>query len=255
MTEGAEEENNGMMQLFYNKNIDNQTKLYTFDKEESRHIARVLRKKEGDIIRVTNGRNQVFTGEIIDANDKKCRISITKVETQESIRNYQMRIAIAPTKNNARLEWFLEKATEIGIDHIYPILCEHSERKHIKEERLQKHLQTAMKQSLQTQLPQLHPMGSFECLVKDNKTTQKFIARCSFTEEDARKNHLILQAKPHRDTLVLIGPEGGFSEREIDLALSNGFIPVSLGMTRLRTETAALVAVHTINIKNIYEKE
>ncbi len=241
------------MQLFYNKNIDTETQTYTFDKDESRHIIRVLRKKEGDIIYVTNGKNQIFTGEIIDVNDKKCRISITKFETKAPLRKYQMHIAVAPTKNNARLEWFLEKATEIGIDHIYPVLCEHSERKQIKEARLQKQLQTAMKQSLQTQLPVLHSVISFNDLIKHTTAAQKFIARCNYSVEEVRHNHLFLKAAPRKDTLVLIGPEGGFTKRELDLALSNDFIPVSLGATRLRTETAALVAVHTLNIKNNIE--
>jgi 16S rRNA (uracil1498-N3)-methyltransferase len=234
------------MQLFYNKSLHSASTTLVFDKNESRHIVKVLRKKEGDLLYVTNGNNSLFTGEIINNSDKKCQINIINIETISPKRNYTINIAIAPTKNNERLEWFLEKGTEIGIDNIFPILCEHSERKVIKKERLEKVLVSALKQSLQHQLPKLQDITSLqEFLLKEIKG-QKFIASC----EEKAKNSLQNSIEKNQDVTVLIGPEGGFSPQEIELAIKQGFIPVSLGSTRLRTETAGLVAVHTVVLKN-----
>jgi len=234
------------MQLFYNADLDENLKSLTFDKEESRHIVRVLRKKEGDLLTITNGKNTVFTAKITLASDKKCQVQIIDFVSKEPLRKYKLSIAIAPTKSNDRTAWFLEKATEIGLDEIFPILCEHSERKIIKTDRLSKALLTAMKQSLQFQLPKLHELTTLKELILNPFSGQKFIAYCEENKSKALQN--IAQAQ--KDTLLLIGPEGGFSPEEIALALANGFIPVSLGATRLRTETAGIVAVHTINLVN-----
>lgn len=234
------------MQLFYNKELTENSTSLTFDKTESKHIVRVLRKRIGDLLHITNGKGFLFTGELVNENDKKCEVKIVTIEQKKTNRKHNISIAIAPTKSNDRYEWFLEKATEIGIDTIYPILCENSERRTIKVERLSKVLVTAMKQSLQFKLPVLQELSKFDKLVSTPFDGQKFIAYC---EESKGKNlHSLL--KNNTDILVLIGPEGGFSPKEVEKALTNNFIPVSLGATRLRTETAGIVAVHTISLIN-----
>ncbi len=234
------------MQLFYIAELHKTSTTFTFDKLESRHIIKVLRKKEGDIIHITNGKNYSFRGEISSANDKKCQVLITEIKKEKYSRNYKIKIAIAPTKSNDRFEWFLEKATEISIDEIQPIICKHSERKVLKTERLQKVLITAMKQSLQYQLPILHEAITFKDFINQDVKGQKFIAHC----EKTSKNNLKLLVQANSDVTILIGPEGDFSPDEIQLALQNDFIPVSLGATRLRTETAGIVATHTVRLIN-----
>jgi len=233
------------MQLFYSKTLNKKSTTLTFEKDESRHIIRVLRKKEGDILTITNGKNILFTATITLASDKKCEVKIVNITTKPT-KKYKLSVGIAPTKSNDRLEWFLEKATEIGIDEIYPILCEHSERKVIKRPRLEKVVLTAMKQSLQHHLPVVHELTAFKDFIAKESHTQKFIALCS----ESTKNTLQSLVDPEMDTCILIGPEGGFSEVEIQEALQANYIPVSLGNTRLRTETAAIVAVHTVQLKN-----
>jgi 16S rRNA (uracil1498-N3)-methyltransferase len=241
------------MQLFYIADLHESSTEFTFDKIESRHIIKVLRKKEGSVLHITNGKNYLFEGKIIIADDKKCQIQITEIKKQKSLRNYKIQIAIAPTKSNDRFEWFLEKATEIGVDEIQPIICAHSERKVIKTDRLKKVVLSAMKQSLQFQLPILRETITFKEYISQNFDNQqtsfnqgKFIAHC----EKTTKNSLKKLLQPTSETLILIGPEGDFSTEEIELALQNDFIPVSLGATRLRTETAGIVAVHTAALVN-----
>lgn len=234
------------MQLFYDKNIKENDKQFTFDKIESKHIIRVLRKKEGDILTITNGKGYLFTSKISIANDKQCLVEITQVELKENQLNYNLHIAIAPTKNNQRLEWFIEKATEIGISEITPIICKHSERKIIKKERLGKVLLSAMKQSNQFYLPKLNESISFADFIKENKEGDLFIAHCEETNKKSLKNELTKNKK----ITILIGPEGDFSLNEIKLALENSYIPVSLGNSRLRTETAGIVAVHSVAFIN-----
>lgn len=234
------------MQLFYISELTETSTDITFDKIESRHIVKVLRKKEGDLLHITNGKNLVFTGEIISGNEKKCQVQILKIKHEKKNRNYTLQIAIAPTKSNDRFEWFLEKATEIGVDNIYPIISKHSERKIIKVDRLKKVVLSAMKQSLQYQLPILHNAISFKDFITQEFEGQKFIAHCEKTD----KNNLKSLVQPNSNVCILIGPEGDFSTDEIRLALQNGFIPVSLGATRLRTETAGIVATHTVALVN-----
>ena len=234
------------MQLFYIPKLTETSTDITFDKIESRHIIKVLRKKEGDILYITNGKNLVFTGKIISANEKKCQIEILKIKHEKKNRDYTLQIAIAPTKSNDRFEWFLEKATEIGVDSIYPIISKHSERKIIKVDRMKKVVLSAMKQSLQYQLPMLHNAISFKDIITQEFEGQKFIAHCEKTD----KNNLKSLVQPNSNVCILIGPEGDFSTDEIRLALQNGFIPVSLGTTRLRTETAGIVATHTVALVN-----
>ncbi|RBW61290.1 16S rRNA (uracil(1498)-N(3))-methyltransferase [Tenacibaculum sp. E3R01] len=232
------------MQLFYNQHISEDTKQFTFDKDESRHIVRVLRKKEGDILYITNGNHYLFTVEIVIASDKKCIVTIIKKEEKKSSRNYYLHVAIAPTKNNDRLEWFLEKATEIGIDEITPIICKNSERKIVKTERLAKIIQAAMKQSLQYKLPKLNEPVKFSEFIQQKLSSQLFIAHC---EDDAKKNTLKDGIDLASSYTILIGPEGDFSIDEIKKSLSQKFIPITLGNTRLRTETAGLTAVQQIS--------
>ncbi len=233
------------MQLFFNPDVNENTSQITFDREESKHIVKVLRKSVGDDLLITNGKGWFFIAEITLADIKNCIATITS-KTFKPERKYNVHIAVAPTKMNDRYEWFLEKATEIGIDTITPIICDHSERKVIKIDRFEKILQSAMKQSLHYYMPKLNNAISFKEFVKQEFTGQKFIAHCEETDKKSFKKEL----QPNEDVLILIGPEGDFSVKEIKQALQNGFIPVTLGETRLRTETAAIVACHSIAFVN-----
>ncbi|MEK8180690.1 16S rRNA (uracil(1498)-N(3))-methyltransferase [Flavobacterium buctense] len=233
------------MQLFYNPSINETATSFVFDKEESKHIIKVLRKKEGDVLYVTNGLGFLFTTEITIASDTKCTVKINALEQQEKPK-FHLHLAVAPTKMNERYEWFLEKATEIGLQEITPVICEHSERKVIKTDRFQKILESAMKQSLHYYLPKLNEPISFKDFLKKENKGQKFIAHCEETDKKSLKNEL----KTNEDVTILIGPEGDFSVKEIQLALEHNYIPVSLGQTRLRTETAAIVACHSVVFKN-----
>jgi len=194
------------MQLFYNPSIDKNTHEITFDKIESRHVIKVLRKKEGDHIYLTNGKGDLFHCKISIANDKKCLISVVNIEQKKQHRKYYLHLAIAPTKNNDRLEWFLEKATEIGIDEITPIICDNSERKFIKLERLKKIIISAMKQSLKFHLPKLNEVVTLSEFLKHNQTQGKYIAHCVENEKQLMKDVLL----PQESSTILIGPEGRF---------------------------------------------
>ncbi len=235
------------MQLFYNPNISETEKEVTFDKEESRHIVKVLRMKDGDRFKITNGNGTFFEAEITAALPKACLAKILSHEPQTPL-PYHLHLAVAPTKLNDRYEWFLEKATEIGISEITPIICDHSERKTIKSERYEKIVQSAMKQSLKAYLPILNPAVTLKDFIKTkyNSKTSKFIAHCEETDKKSLKSQLL----PHKNVLILIGPEGDFSSGEIDFAIKNDFIPVTLGESRLRTETAAIVACHSVVFAN-----
>lgn len=233
------------MQLFYNPTISEETTKISFSKDESRHIVKVLRKTVGDQLQITNGKGWLFNAEITIADIKNCAAAILS-KSFEPMRNYKIHLAVAPTKMNDRYEWFLEKATEIGVDTITPIICDHSERKVIKNDRFEKILQSAMKQSLHYYLPELKDAMSFSDFVSQKFDGQKFIAHCEETERSSFKNSLQAQ----KNVLILIGPEGDFSSKEITLAIDSGFKPVMLGTTRLRTETAAVVACHSIAFLN-----
>jgi 16S rRNA (uracil1498-N3)-methyltransferase len=233
------------MQLFYNPNINTGLTSFQFDKEESKHIIKVLRKKESDILFVTNGLGFLFKTEISLASDSKCTVKIISFEEKEQPK-FHLHLAVAPTKMNDRYEWFLEKTTEIGIQEITPIICDHSERKIIKTERFAKIIESAMKQSNQFFLPKLNEPLLYSEFIKKEFTGQKFIAHCEETDKKSLKNELQINT----DVLVLIGPEGDFSVKEIQFALHNKFIPISLGESRLRTETAAMIACHTVNLIN-----
>lgn len=234
------------MQLFFNQEISSSTTEFKFDKIESRHIVKVLRKTEGDTLFITNGKGFLFTAEVIVASDKKCLVKIIDSIEKEKSWNYHLHIAIAPTKLNDRIEWFLEKATEIGIDEITPIICHHSERKIVKLERFEKIVLSAMKQSLKFHLPKINSPLTFKEFIQQEISGDKFIAHCE--EQDKKSFKKEIQA--NSDTTIMIGPEGDFSPKEIELALQKEFTPVTLGESRLRTETAALVACHSVAFVN-----
>ena len=233
------------MQLFYNPDINENTTQFSFEKEESKHIVKVLRKAVGDTLHITNGSGWLFTAEVAIPNINKCVVTIVSKEKQQK-HAYSLHLAVAPTKMNDRYEWFLEKATEIGIDTITPIICDHSERKIIKPERFEKILQSAMKQSLSCYKPKLNDAISFKEFVLQEFTGDLFIAHCEETDRKSLKQQL----KPKHNITILIGPEGDFSTKEIEFAVKNKFIPVTLGETRLRTETAAIVACHSVAFTN-----
>ncbi|MFY0604731.1 MAG: 16S rRNA (uracil(1498)-N(3))-methyltransferase [Flavobacteriaceae bacterium] len=234
------------MQLFYNSDITKTTTQFTFDKIESRHIVKVLRKKEGDILHITDGKGFLYSCEIILASDKKCTARIIEFIEKTNPRDYYLHIAIAPTKNNDRMEWFLEKATEIGIDEITPILCDNSERKVVKLERFHKIVQSAMKQSLQFRLPKLNEPMKLSEFISQSFDGKICIAHCEEGIKKGLKEHI----NPKENTTILIGPEGDFSKKEISACMHKGYIPISLGKNRLRTETAALVATQNIAFLN-----
>ena len=233
------------MQLFYDPTLEIGSTNCVFGREESRHILRVMRKKVGDTVHITNGKGVIFVGEIADPSLQSCEVKITDYE--KSIEPmYTLHMAVAPTKNIDRFEWFLEKATEIGVDEITPVICEHSERKVLKHHRLEKIIQSAMKQSLRPYLPKLNEAVSLKDFLDNNPKGLKFIAHC----QEGEKVELKRRVAPDKDILVLIGPEGDFSRTEIDLAIEKGFWPVSLGDFRLRTETAAILACSTVRFIN-----
>ena len=236
------------MQLFYCKDITPNA-FCTLDAEESRHAVRVLRLREGDELNVTDGKGNLYTCQIVEASDKACSIqSISPLISHLS--PFTFHLAVAPTQNPSRMEWLVEKAVEIGVGEFTLLDCDHSERSFLKTDRLEKLAISAMKQSLHTVLPEIHPAVSLRDLLSTTHyplPTQKFIAHC---EADKQRTPLATALQPGLDTVVLIGPEGDFSEEEIALALECGFQPVSLGPSRLRTETAALYAVTAFNLIN-----
>jgi 16S rRNA (uracil1498-N3)-methyltransferase len=234
------------MQLFFNDHITPDTVNVVLDQVESQHIIKVLRKNTGDTLWITDGKGGLYKTEITQPHHKKCEVEVIQYQHHKNNRPYFLEIGIAPTKNIDRFEWFLEKSAEIGIDRIVPLLCERSERKVLKAERLQKILVTAMKQSAQYYLPQLEELQKYEDYIEQPFEGQQFIAHCIKDEKQSLKN-VVLPRKPIQ---VLIGPEGDFSLSEVQKALEKGFEPVSLGANRLRTETAGIVATHTVNITN-----
>jgi len=232
------------MLLFYVPNISGAEVV--LDETESKHAIRVLRLQNGNRVQVIDGKGGFYEAEITDANPKKCRLSIVNSTLEFGKKDFHLHIAIAPTKNIERFEWFLEKATEIGIDEITPLLTSHSERKTINPDRLEKILISAMKQSLKAYLPKLNSLTTLKELIINNKTENKYIAYC----DEIQKTHLKDLVISGKNTLILIGPEGDFSAEEVKLAIGKGFSVVSLGNSRLRTETAGIVACHIVNLAN-----
>ena len=229
------------MQLFYNQQIT-QKGIYNLDEQESLHAIKVLRLKVGDTIDITNGNGFFFKAKIIDTNIKSTCIEVYEIEQEPIKRNYNLHIAIAPTKNSERFEWFVEKAVEIGIDHITPIICQHSERKSLNIDRTEKIIISAMKQSLKAHKTQIYEPIKFEQFVKNNhQTKNKYLAHIetNLTFKNIPKND---------DYLFLIGPEGGFSNQEIVLAQNNGFQTIKISEFRLRTETAGIFVANALNV-------
>lgn len=231
------------MHVFYTPDIERSQEL---PEEEAAHAVRVLRLQPGDKVMLTDGKGCFYQAEISIADKKRCLVNVLEKEPQAPLWKNHIHLAVAPTKNMDRMEWLAEKATEIGLDEITFLDCRYSERKVIKTERIEKILVSAIKQSLKAKLPLLHGMTDFSKFVNQPFSGQKFIAHCYKNERQELKDIL----HPGEDAVVLIGPEGDFSEEEVSLALSKGFVPISLGPSRLRTETAALVATHIINLAN-----
>lgn len=234
------------MHLFYVPDIVVKSEL---PEEEAAHCVKVLRLSQGDEIWLTNGCGSFYKAEITAISGKRCLFAIKEQLPQSPLWTGHLHIAMAPTKNMDRTEWFAEKATEIGFDELTFLNCRFSERKVIKTERIEKILVSAMKQSLKARKPILNEMTDFDKFVSREWKGQKFIAHCYEGEKPLLKNALI----PGEDALVLIGPEGDFSSQEVEKAIACGFRPISLGRSRLRTETAALAACHILNLINQIE--
>lgn len=214
---------------------------------DSQHCVRVLRMKEGDTLEVIDGKGHRYTCRLIEAHAKRAHVEI--IEKQDVPLSWQnnITIAVAPTKHLDRMEWMVEKLTEIGVNRIIPLLCRYSERKELKIERLEKIAISAMKQSLKTVLPIIDVMTPIKDVITKQMYDQRFIAYC---DTSIPRKLLSAEYKANKDTLILIGPEGDFSTEEINLALNSGYKPISLGDNRLRTETAAVVACDTCHIIN-----
>lgn len=232
------------MNLFYQPLIPDG--IHHLDEEESRHCIKVLRKKKGDPIHLTDGQGNFYNARITFEDIAECGFEIIST-IPDADRDYKVRVAISPTKNADRIEWFIEKAVELGVDSITLIDCKHTERTHIKKDRLVKVAISAMKQSVKARLPKIEGLIHFDQFVKSATNEGKFIAYVDV----ANPVHLKDAAKAKQDCIVLIGPEGDFSTQELQLALTNGFQKVSLGTSRLRTETAGLAACHILNLLNI----
>lgn len=231
------------MHVFYTPQIQTSAEL---PEEEAAHAVRVLRLQPGDEVMLTDGEGCFYRAEITTATNKRCLVRVLETLPQEPLWSGHLHIAMAPTKNMDRTEWFAEKATEIGFDELTFLNCRFSERRVIKTERIAKILVSALKQSLKARLPRLNEMTDFDRFVTRPFAGQKFIAHCYEGEKPLLKD--VVQRG--EDALVLIGPEGDFSEEEVEKAVANGFRPISLGRSRLRTETAALVACHILNLNN-----
>lgn len=236
------------MHLFYTPTIEIHHNQFVLSEEESKHAIRVLRLAVGDSLYLVDGRGGWYTAEILDAHPKRTTLHISDVQQDYQKSPYYLHIAIAPTKNIDRIEWFIEKATEVGVQEITPIICEHSERKEVKVDRLVKVAVAAMKQSLKAYLPKINPPISFSQFLNNNckSSVEYYIAHCA----EGEKFYLNDGVKVAGKYLILIGPEGDFSEKEIQRCLDAGYRPISLGNSRLRTETAALTSCLEISIIN-----
>ena len=234
------------MNIFYAPDIKSEN--YTFSETESKHIVRVLRLQVNDNVNLIDGKGNLYTATITSNNPKKCQVLVTDIKKEYNKRGFNLSIAIAPTKNNDRLEWFCEKATEIGIDKIIPFISFHSERRKIKSERFEKIIISAVKQSIKAYVPEFTELTKFKDLIKQDFDGHKFIAHCN---EPIKEMHHLKNAYNKGDNvLILIGPEGDFSIDEVKEALENGFEEITIGKSRLRTETAGIVSAEIINFMN-----
>jgi 16S rRNA (uracil1498-N3)-methyltransferase len=237
-----------MMNLFYDPNLPGAPPLpcyFILKPDESWHAAKVLRLRPGDGLKITNGKGLLHHARLIKLDTKACEIEIYDVKMYEPPA-YSIHLAVAPVKNMARFEWFLEKATEVGINEITPLICARSEKISVRTERLYKIITSAMKQSLGTFHPKLNEPAGFRDVIEQNNASAKFIGWC-----ETRKEPLLREVcPPGRNVLVLIGPEGDFTADEVQAAKNAGFVPISLGKNRLRTETAALAACFIVHFVN-----
>jgi len=233
------------MHLFYTPDIE-KSEFYQLNEEESKHAVRVLRLNVEDEVWLTDGKGTMMQANVLDNHPKRCNLRVVKRMADYGKRDFHLHMVVAPTKNISRFEWFLEKATEIGVDEITPILCEHSERNTVKIDRLNKVITSAVKQSLKAYHPKLNRISKFGDFLKEHTKENMLLAWCKATEEARIDNF----AKNGQDVVILIGPEGGFSEREIEEAKDVGVKMVSISSSRLRTETAALVACHSMAFIN-----
>ena len=231
------------MHVFYTPDIATHVEM---PEEEVGHCLRVLRLTTGDEVTLTDGKGNFYKAVISAATNKRCQLKVVETLPQEKGWTGWLHVAMAPTKNMDRTEWFAEKATEIGFDELTFLNCRYSERKVIKTERIDKILVSAIKQSLKANKPVLNEMTDFNKFISQDFKGQKFICHCYEGEKKLLKEVIV----PGEDALILIGPEGDFSEEEVAKAIEAGFQPVSLGKSRLRTETAAFVAAHTLNLFN-----
>ncbi|MFR9523550.1 MAG: 16S rRNA (uracil(1498)-N(3))-methyltransferase [Rikenellaceae bacterium] len=237
------------MQLFFAPNICPPN--YTLSEEESKHAIRVLRLSQGDTLSITDGAGNLFSCQIVDANPKRCTVEVVETIEEFEPLPYSLTMCVAPTKNIERFEWFLEKATEIGVSEIYTLLTAHSERKTIKLERETKVITSAMKQSLKAYHPTLHDTTSFKDVISRPFAGQRFIAHCGVPLSAEGRLFLGDVVKCGCEIEIMIGPEGDFSPAEVEAALAAGYREISLGNQRLRTETAAVVAVSIVATKSL----
>lgn len=229
---------------YYSPNIENDPIL---PQEESAHCIRVLRKKVGDEIFVTDGKGNLFKTKILEADQRRTKVEILEKITSPTQRNYKIRLAIAPTKNSDRIEWMLEKITEIGIDSVILLQCDHNERKTVKTERLERILISAMKQSLKTVKPELIGLTPFKEVAASDFSGIKVMGYCDSKTE---RKLFTRTYRPGTDVTIFIGPEGDFSPEEVEFAIKHNVIPVTFGNNRLRTETAGLYGVTSIHALN-----
>ena len=233
-----------MMHRFYCPDIAD---TLTLGEEDSKHCVRVLRMGEGDTIEVVDGNGTLYTCRITMAHQKRCAIEVLDKKKQTPHWGHQIVLAIAPTKNLDRIEWLVEKCVEMGVDRIIPLRCHNSERTVLKTERLKKIMVAAMKQSLKATLPQLDEMTSIKDVIAEGFDGTRCIAYCDAMLPREQRHTLASAYQPGGDVMVLIGPEGDFSPEEVQAATAAGFVPVTLGESRLRTETAGLMAVAAIH--------
>lgn len=233
------------MQIFYAPDIEGS--YYTLDENESKHIVRVLRETPGTPVQLIDGRGNLYTGLIRTADPKACEIEITDITKNFGKRNYRLHIAISPLKNTDRTEWFVEKSVEMGIDEITPVICSRTEKKMIRTERLNNIIVSAMKQSLKTYRPLLHPPVFFNDFIGKSLEGTRMIAHCNSGFSRDRIQDVYSRGN---DAVILIGPEGDFTKEETEAALSEGYISVHLGASRLRTETAGIAACHSVSFIN-----
>lgn len=214
--------------------------------EESGHCVRVLRMKEGDELQAVDGKGTRYHCRLTKAHNKHSEVEVLSCESEEKHWGAPIEVAVAPTKNTDRMEWMTEKCVELGIDRIVPVRCRHSERKELKTERLRKIAVSAMKQSLKSYLPDIEPLTPLEAYLAEESCAQKFICYC---DKETERKDMVCEVDPSRPVRILIGPEGDFSPEEVEAACRAGYQPVTLGESRLRTETAAMVAVADIHAR------